>query len=96
MLHFRKQSSQTGTNNIEWAKWFENVENRIVKKTTIRDIEVSTVFLGLDHSFFSDKKPILFETMIFGGEQEGYQERYSTWAEAEEGHQKACEMVVNE
>lgn len=56
-------------------------------------IRVSTVFLGLDHSFMS-KTPLLFETMIFGGdESEEYQERYSTWKQAEEGHQKAVDMV---
>ena len=58
----------------------------------IGDVQVSTVFLGLDHRF-GDGTPILFETMIFGGEHDEYQERYETWDEALEGHKRAIEMV---
>lgn len=78
---------------IEWGKWFNNRENKIVKQTTIQDVKVSTVFLGIDHSFIGGT-PILFETMIFGGEHDDFQERYTTWEEAIEGHRKACELVV--
>ena len=53
---------------------------------------VSTVFLGMDHSF-DGGTPVLFETMIFGGEYDQFQERYCTWDEAEEGHKVACELV---
>jgi hypothetical protein len=55
-------------------------------------VYVSTVFLGLDHSF-GEGPPQLFETMIFGGEHDEYQERYSTWDEAEAGHKKACKLA---
>lgn len=60
---------------------------------------VSTVWLGLDHSFFDGGPPIIFETMIFtegefpGGEAFDYQERYSTLAQAKEGHARAVAMV---
>jgi len=47
---------------------------------------VSTVFMGLDHRFFGDGEPVLFETMIFGGPLDQEQYRYCTWAEAERGH----------
>lgn len=69
----------------KWARWFETAE-RIVKKTEVGKLTVSTVFLGLDYQF-GDGPPLLFETMVFGGPDE-VQERYSTWAEAEEGHDK--------
>jgi hypothetical protein len=49
---------------------------------------VSTVFVGLDHNW-EGGDPILFETMIFGGPLDQYQERYSTWDQAERGHQEA-------
>jgi hypothetical protein len=68
---------------IEWAKWFEKAP-RHVANTQDRYIRVSTVFLGIDHGFGG--KPLWFETMIFGGEHDGFQERYETWAEAELGH----------
>ena len=69
--------------------------DRHVAQTTLGKVRVSTIFLGLDHSFIYGKKhkPILFETMIFGGKHDGYQERYAIWEEAEEGHKKAVELV---
>jgi hypothetical protein len=81
---------------LTWAKWFEH-NNRIVKSTYLPDgVHVSTVFLGIDHAFaFTGGAPILFETMIFGGEHDDYQERYSTWEEAEQGHQRAIELIFS-
>lgn len=76
---------------IKWAQWFEKA-NRIIKSDIVLGSHISTVFLGLDHSFMGGP-PMLFETMIFGGEQDSYQERYSTWDEAEKGHQEALELV---
>ena len=77
---------------LEWAKWFEKAD-RHVGYDEKKDIQVSTVFLGTDHNFGSKGLPILFETMVFGGEHDGEQERYSTWKEAEAGHKKMCEIV---
>jgi hypothetical protein len=55
-----------------------------VTETHDGDIRVSTVFLGIDHGFGG--KPLLFETMVFGGRLNGYQCRYGTYDEAVEGH----------
>ena len=71
---------------LTWAKWFETA-NRHVAKTEIGDVRISTVFLGLDHSWVGGP-PLLFETLVFGGELDQEQERYSTWDEAEEGHKR--------
>lgn len=76
---------------MEWARQMEG-KNRVVDQFQFGDVKVSTVFLGLDHSF-GDGEPLLFETMIFGGEHDQYQDRYSTWDEAVEGHKKACELI---
>jgi hypothetical protein len=57
---------------------------------------ISTVFLSMDHGLaglIGDGTPVLFETMVFGGEHDGYQERYHTYDEAEEGHKRICDMV---
>lgn len=69
-------------------------ENKIVKRDEFKfdNIYVSTVFLGLNHAW-RDGPPILFETMIFGGPHDRYQERYCTWDEAVAGHQRAIEMI---
>jgi hypothetical protein len=76
---------------MEWANWYEKAD-RTVKKTELHDCKVSTVFLGINHAF-AGGAPILFETMIFGGEHDGHCERCSTWEEAEQEHQKAIELV---
>ena len=78
-------------NLMGWAIWFERADRRVAL-TEKGDVTVSTVFLGIDYS--SDgKKPLLFETMIFGGEHDQDQWRYSTWEEADEGHAKAVEIA---
>lgn len=65
---------------IKWGRWF-NSNNQQVANTKIDDIQISTIFLGLDHGDLS-QQPILFETMIFGGKHDGYQTRCCTYAEA--------------
>ena len=65
---------------------------RRVGKDTIGDVNISTVFLGIDHSY-NGGTPVLFETMIFGGENDQYKERYTSWEEAEKGHKRAVEVV---
>lgn len=76
---------------LEWARWFETA-NRTVEKTRHGDVEVSTVFLGLDHSF-GGGPPLIFETMIFGGPNDQYTDRCTTWDEAVEMHQRACALA---
>ena len=84
------------------AKWIEdNPERRVVKQENILDkngetVRVSTVFLGLDHGvpWNKDKRPVLWETMIFGGEHDQYQDRYTSYEDALEGHQKAIDFIT--
>jgi hypothetical protein len=81
------------TSIIEAAEWLEkNPERKAVKQENIGDIFVSTVFLGLDHAWNSTT-PILWETMIFGGEHDQYQERYTSHEDALKGHEFAVELV---
>ncbi|WP_052764133.1 hypothetical protein [Microvirga massiliensis] len=81
---------------LQWAEWHQSFENRVVAKTKVGpDIEVSTVFLGLDHGFM-DGPPLLFETMVFADDdhpENGYVERYSTWEQAERGHAATVERL---
>jgi len=53
---------------------------------------VSTLFLGIDHSF-GRGSPKLFETLVCGGLHDMFLQRYSTWEEAEAGHAKVCQLV---
>ena|SRR5882672_8300506 len=77
---------------IEWAVWLQTAERRVAFDEITPDVKVSTVFLGLDHRI-GQGPPLLFETMIFGGEHNDFEERYSTWEEAEAGHKRAVAMV---
>ena len=80
---------------LEWAMWFETANLHVAKTNLPNGVEVSTVFLGLDYSFRGGT-PILFETMIFGGEHDQYQERYATREEAEAGHLRVVGLVKAE
>ena len=57
-------------------------------------VSVSTIFLGLDHRYHGEGEPILWETMIFGGEHDQFQERYTSKADALAGFAKAVKMVT--
>lgn len=76
---------------MKWGHWMQDAD-RHVARTDLSDSWVSTVFLGLDHSF-SGGPPVLFETMIFGGKHDDFQDRYLTWDAAEAGHERAVRMV---
>jgi len=77
---------------LEWGKFFEG-KSRVVGKTKVGKASISTVFLGLNHSWEPDEKPLWFETMIFGGPLDQWQERYTTWDEAEAGHKKLVRLA---
>jgi hypothetical protein len=84
---------------IFWAKEFNNNTKRIVKKTNIGNILISTVFLGICHEFLDDHKHcILFETLVFDDkkecpEYEGHMIRYTTYQKALKGHNELVKEV---
>ncbi len=76
---------------ISWGLWFETAERHVADDADEgTGVRVSTVFLGLDHSF-GDGPPLLYETLVFGGPLDGTMRRYATRAEALAGHR---EMVL--
>ena len=77
-------------NFLKWANWFETGNRRVANKANTQT-RVSTVFLGMDHGFGGE--PLWFETMIFGGEHDEYQDRCTTYDEALVMHEKACELA---
>lgn len=51
---------------IRWGKFFEKIGlRRVARETVCAGVDVSTVFLGMDHGW-GDGPPVLWETMIFG------------------------------
>ena len=76
---------------VSWAKWFEtNLNKRRVAFDRVGKIDISTVFLGIDHNW-GDGKPLLFETMVFDDSEDC--ERCSTWEEAVEQHARAVKRA---
>lgn len=88
----------------EWAQWYEEDARlaasgatckRVVKQEHVGDAKVSTVFLALDHNWDPDGPPILWETMVFGGEFDEIQDRCSGGIEqAEAMHERMMAKVT--
>ncbi len=76
----------------DWAAFMENFENRRVKQTVLPSgTEISTVFLGMNHGFGGIDR--WFETMVFGGSEDGFQARYVTYDEAQLGHETVVSLI---
>lgn len=71
---------------VTWAMWFENPNRHVAYTQVSSEITVSTVFLGLDHRWFGEGPPIVFESLVFGGPLDGDGGRYASWDDAETGH----------
>lgn len=79
----------------DWARWLDDDAKRRVAKTDVNEhVEVSTVFLGLNHNF-GEGPPLLFETMVFFDADDVYCRRYATWDEAVAGHDRAVRLCVD-
>lgn len=90
-----KTGEITSTDDIEeWGRRFDSMSRNVIR-TTIGEISVSTVFLGLDHRYIGSGAPILFETMVFDGPLDGEQERYETESEARHGHLMMLARVLD-
>ncbi len=81
---------------IGWGEWMwpegtRTNPRRIIARTHIRKgLEVSTVFLGMDHGFRMDGgRPTLWETMIFRNGHGDEQWRYTSVIAARAGHDAA-------
>jgi hypothetical protein len=77
---------------LKWAGWYETADTRVAQ-TAIGPLEVSTVFIGLDHGRGAGP-PKLFETVVFkGNEIVAGPQRCSTWDQAEAQHAAAVAEV---
>jgi len=99
-MYILKNRQPIEVSNMEaWAQWTNDMNQepvgtgRIVAGTVVGKVMVSTVFTGIDT--FNRALPLLFETMIFGGEHDGYVKRHATWEQAEEGHKVAVSLISN-
>lgn len=77
---------------IKWAMWFDSsMEIRRVDFEQVGDAAISTVFLGIDHSYGEEEAPILWETVVFGGSLAG--ERNRCGGSREQAEAMHAEMV---
>lgn len=79
---------------MQWAQGFER-DDRKVGRDEVGEASVSTVHLGLNHQFGAGP-PLIFETMIFGGEHDQWCMRYSTEELAKAGHQATVAWLRGE
>lgn len=66
------------------------------KRTVLDDLSVSTVWLGIDHSFGLGGPPLIYETMLFGDHpfaENQEQWRYATRVEAWQHHRVVVRAV---
>lgn len=107
MCHFYKLEGKTTVpvtteEFFLWSSTHPDERHAVVNQVMFKDgssgeeVSVSTVFLGINHRFIPDQSPLLFETMVFGGTMDNAQWRYSTWEEAEAGHEKVLQQLYKE
>lgn len=79
---------------IAWKQ--ANVEQIQLGFDQIGPVQVSTVFHGWDHGASHsrmDQSPLLFETVISGGQYDSHQRRYSDCDAALAGHAELVELA---
>jgi hypothetical protein len=70
-----------------YSELLQDLAYRHVRVTAIGDdVEVSTVWLGIDHNFTRVGPPLIFETLVFGGALDGQGERWPNEDAAFAGH----------
>lgn len=79
---------------VKFYEWFDDINNRFVRRQTVHKHLISTIFIGIDHSF-GRGDPELWETMVFPSNsvENVYCDRYSSYKDAIIGHKKAVAWV---
>lgn len=102
-LWYDKQGNQIDAREFERLRGgednYKRIGGTIVMSSSDPSIRlwVSTVWLGLDHSFTPGSPPMIFETMVFkhgGGGVEEECHRYVTEGEAQAGHKVVVDSIM--
>ena len=93
LISFYRESMETPDIRIIAKSYLEHPEGF--------NIEVSSVFLGIDHNFYGTGHPVLYETMVFGGggeynfsDNDEFTRRYTHAEDAAAGHEQTVEEVI--
>jgi len=68
----------------QWADLY--TRPRTIARTSSPRGTVSTIYMGLDMGIGRGLPPLIYESMVFGGDLDGYVDRYPTRAMALAGH----------
>lgn len=81
--------ARTAQGETAWSE-YGRVGNWFGVNSAGERVQVSTVFLGIDHNFSMVGPPVLWETMVFGcpegGKLDQYCNRYTSAKDAKRGH----------
>lgn len=82
----------------EWSRLHSSgLDYLKVRRDVVGQYLISTVWIGLDHNFSPTGPPLIFETMIFGPDEETSGgvliDRYTTEEEAIKGHEETLFSV---
>jgi len=93
-MYYNKEGKEISLQ--DYAKLFEDWNYKRVKVSKVYNWAISTVWLGLDHSYGENNKPLIFETMVFNeiGDSVDCQ-RYATLEEAQKGHRKILNDLIH-
>ena len=93
--YYDRQGSPITMN--QWAAMFKDWDVKNVAQSDVGvsgdTVHVSTVWLGMNHQWMPDGRPLIFETLVQGGSLSQEMDRYATEAEALTGHAAMCERV---
>jgi hypothetical protein len=96
MSYYNRKGEEISQDEI--IEKFKNPEYKIIKQENVGGKFLSTVWLGLDHSFGQSDRILIFETMVFPSEDdlsEELCERYTTEEEALAGHERIKKDLLN-
>jgi hypothetical protein len=89
----RIDALEAGALLLDWAK--RHVAYSVIPQPDGTRLEVSTVFIVLDHRLSGQGPPVLWETMTFGSSGKGnLSRRYTSRADAEQGHAELVAMLT--
>lgn len=80
------------TDKDRWWSWMTNTEDdRDIGNDLVGSVRIWTMFLGMDSS--GEDPPLVWETRIEGGAQDGTTRKYATAELAAAGHQELVKAI---
>jgi hypothetical protein len=89
-----KDGNIKAASGTQWAEWFDNIDNRIIKVSNVGTFKISTVFTGINTGLHGlGTTDSMFETAIFDGPSflDDDHQKHRTKEEALEYHDKMVE-----